>query len=168
MNQSRRVNWPIARKLGKFAVVTGAAWLVASVAMLVLTGPSSGAVAAAATPSSTASAGCHPLSDEKTCYEPGEICRDTDHGLSGVAGDGKAIICEDNDGWRWEPLAGPAAPTASASPSATTSAPAGAPATGGGTGPGGSGRLAAAGGAIMVVGAGLVFLSRRRGRRMPV
>ena len=49
------------------------------------------------------SAGCSPLSDEGTCYEPGEYCRDADHGTSGVAGDGKAITCEDNDGWRWEP-----------------------------------------------------------------
>jgi hypothetical protein len=23
--------------------------------------------------------------------------------MSGVAGDGEAITCEDNDGWRWEP-----------------------------------------------------------------
>ena len=29
-------------------------------------------------------------------------CRDDDHGASGVAGDGEAITCEDNDGWRWE------------------------------------------------------------------
>ena len=47
--------------------------------------------------------GCYPLSDEGTCYEPGEYCRDSDHGSSGVAGDGEAITCEDNDGWRWEP-----------------------------------------------------------------
>ena len=49
------------------------------------------------------SASCHPLSNEGTCYEPGEFCRDSDHGASGVAGDGEKIICEDNDGWRWEP-----------------------------------------------------------------
>jgi hypothetical protein len=48
-------------------------------------------------------ASCYPLSDENTCYEPGEYCRDSDHGKSGVAGDGKAIICEDDDGWRWAP-----------------------------------------------------------------
>ena len=48
-------------------------------------------------------AGCYPLSNEGTCYEPGEYCRKTDHGASGIAGDGKAITCEDNDGWRWEP-----------------------------------------------------------------
>ena len=44
------------------------------------------------------------LSNEGTCYEPGEFCRTTDHGKTGVAGDGKAIKCEDNDGWRWEPV----------------------------------------------------------------
>jgi hypothetical protein len=50
-----------------------------------------------------APAGCHPLSDEGTCYEPGEYCRDSDHGVTGVAGDGKTITCEDSDGWQWEP-----------------------------------------------------------------
>jgi hypothetical protein len=54
-------------------------------------------------PAAATSAGCRPLSDEDTCYEPGEYCRDADHGASGIAGDGKAITCEDNDGWRWEP-----------------------------------------------------------------
>ena len=55
-------------------------------------------------PASSAPASCSPISDEGTCYEPGEYCRDDDHGTSGVAGDGKAITCEDNDGWRWEPV----------------------------------------------------------------
>ena len=62
--------------------------------------------APATTPASTAAttpAGCTPLSNEGTCYEPGEYCRNVDHGASGVAGDGEAITCEDNDGWRWEP-----------------------------------------------------------------
>ena len=49
-------------------------------------------------------AACYPLSSKGTCYEPGEYCSDADHGLTGIAGDGEAIICEDNDGWRWEPL----------------------------------------------------------------
>jgi hypothetical protein len=48
-------------------------------------------------------AGCTPKTDAGNCYEPGEFCRDSAHGASGVAGDGKAIRCEDNDGWRWEP-----------------------------------------------------------------
>jgi hypothetical protein len=50
-----------------------------------------------------AKAGCHPLSNSGTCYEPGEFCRKSDHGANGVAGDGKSITCENNDGWRWEP-----------------------------------------------------------------
>jgi len=54
-------------------------------------------------PVSAAPASCTPISDEGTCYEPGEYCRDDDHGASGVAGDGERITCEDNDGWRWEP-----------------------------------------------------------------
>jgi cytoskeletal protein RodZ len=53
--------------------------------------------------SSTGSSSCSPISDEGTCYEPGEYCRDDDHGASGTAGDGGSITCEDNDGWRWEP-----------------------------------------------------------------
>ncbi|HWD09223.1 MAG TPA: hypothetical protein VHA57_09025 [Actinomycetota bacterium] len=47
---------------------------------------------------------CTPLSDSGTCYEPGEYCRTSDHGEQGVAGDGKTIVCEDNNGWRWEPV----------------------------------------------------------------
>jgi hypothetical protein len=58
----------------------------------------------AAQPSAaSAPTGCYPISDEGTCYEPGEYCRDDDHGMTGVAGDGETITCEDNDGWRWEP-----------------------------------------------------------------
>jgi len=54
-------------------------------------------------PTHSAAPSCYPLSDEGTCYEPGEYCRDSDHGVTGVAGDGEQITCEDNDGWRWEP-----------------------------------------------------------------
>ena len=54
-------------------------------------------------PAAAAPAGCYPLSNEGTCYEPGEYCRNADHGVSGMAGDGEAITCEDNNGWRWEP-----------------------------------------------------------------
>jgi hypothetical protein len=56
-----------------------------------------------APPAAAAPAGCYPLSNEGTCYEPGEYCRNADHGVSGMAGDGEAITCEYNDGWRWEP-----------------------------------------------------------------
>jgi len=58
--------------------------------------------APAAAPSTPSS--CYPLTNGGNCYEPGEYCRNSDHGTSGVAGDGKRIICEDNDGWRWEPV----------------------------------------------------------------
>lgn len=54
-------------------------------------------------PTTLAPASCHPLTDGGKCYEPGEYCRVSDHGSTGVAGDGKTITCEDNDGWRWEP-----------------------------------------------------------------
>ncbi len=54
-------------------------------------------------PTPTKPTACHPLSSSGNCYEPGEYCSDADHGMSGVAGDGEAIVCEDNHGWRWEP-----------------------------------------------------------------
>jgi len=52
----------------------------------------------------TTPATCFPLTNGGNCYEPGEYCRNSDHGMSGVAGDGEKIICADNDGWRWEPI----------------------------------------------------------------
>ncbi|MCW2497976.1 hypothetical protein [Jatrophihabitans sp.] len=55
-------------------------------------------------PSSPPPAGCYPLTNSGNCYEPGEYCRSSDHGVTGVAGDGEAIRCEDNNGWRWEPI----------------------------------------------------------------
>jgi hypothetical protein len=54
-------------------------------------------------PSAAPPSGCYPKTNSGNCYEPGEFCRTTDHGMSGIAGDGEAIICEDNNGWRWEP-----------------------------------------------------------------
>lgn len=47
---------------------------------------------------------CTPLTNGGNCYEPGEFCRNSDHGVSGVAGNGERIRCEDNNGWRWEPI----------------------------------------------------------------
>jgi phosphatidylserine/phosphatidylglycerophosphate/cardiolipin synthase-like enzyme len=47
--------------------------------------------------------GCHPRTSSGNCYEPGEYCSEADHGKSGIAGNGEPIVCEDNDGWRWEP-----------------------------------------------------------------
>jgi cardiolipin synthase len=50
--------------------------------------------------------GCYPTTSSGNCYEPGEFCSNSDHGISGVAGDGEAIICENKNGWRWEPKNG--------------------------------------------------------------
>jgi surface rod structure-forming protein G len=60
-------------------------------------------VAPAQTTTTPASPSCYPLTNGGNCYEPGEYCRTSDYGTSGVAGDGESITCEDNDGWRWEP-----------------------------------------------------------------
>jgi hypothetical protein len=65
--------------------------------------PGGPAPAQSTQPAAATPAGCYPLSNEGTCYEPGEYCRNADHGASGIAGDGEAITCEDNNGWRWEP-----------------------------------------------------------------
>jgi len=46
---------------------------------------------------------CYPTTSSGNCYEPGEFCPHADAGMSGIAGNGEAIICEDNNGLRWEP-----------------------------------------------------------------
>jgi cytoskeletal protein RodZ len=55
--------------------------------------------AAAAAP-----AECTPKTNAGNCYKAGEFCRTADRGTTGIAGNGEAIKCEDNDGWRWEPV----------------------------------------------------------------
>lgn len=49
-------------------------------------------------------ASCYPKTNSGNCYEPGEFCRTSDHGMTGIAGNGERIVCEDNNGWRWEPV----------------------------------------------------------------
>jgi cardiolipin synthase A/B len=51
---------------------------------------------------SPAPAACHPRTSSGHCYEPGEFCSQAEHGMSGIAGDGEAIVCENRGGWRWE------------------------------------------------------------------
>ena len=53
-------------------------------------------------PTTVASAGCYPIDDEGGCYEPGEYCRDDNHGATGRAGNGDTITCEYDNGWYWE------------------------------------------------------------------
>lgn len=103
MSQSRRTEWRVVQKHGRFAVVTGAAWLVASFALLVLIGASSGAAAAAATtvtPDQAAPASsCSPLSESSgKCYNAGEFCPSADLYMSGVAMNGTPIACEPEPG----------------------------------------------------------------------
>lgn len=86
------------------------------------TAPAMGSQPAAA----TGPGGCHPLTNAGGCYEPGEFCRTTDHGVTGLAGNGETIKCEDANGWRWEPIAAPPAPgptRTSRSPSRTPTPP---------------------------------------------
>lgn len=57
----------------------------------------------AKSPTTTTPSGCYPIDDEGGCYEPGEYCRDDDHGTTGRAGDGATIVCDDRNGtWYWE------------------------------------------------------------------
>jgi hypothetical protein len=76
---------------------------------------------AAAGQALAATTGCHPLTDEGTCYEPGDYCRTSDHDATGVAGDGEAITCEYRNGWRWEPTSAPAAPNPASQPTVAPS-----------------------------------------------
>ena len=56
-----------------------------------------------AVPAPSTAASCYPLTNSGRCYEPGEYCRKADYGTSGVAGNGEKIVCENKNGWRWEP-----------------------------------------------------------------
>lgn len=48
-------------------------------------------------------AGCTPLSNAGNCYKIGQFCAERFHGSTGVSGDGRRMVCRDNNGWRWEP-----------------------------------------------------------------
>jgi hypothetical protein len=54
-------------------------------------------------PPASAQRACTPLTNGGNCYSPGEYCRTSDHGVTGVAGNGESIVCAYNNGWRWEP-----------------------------------------------------------------
>jgi cardiolipin synthase A/B len=62
-----------------------------------ITGPTS------TSSTSAGSSACYPLDNDGACYEPGEYCRDDDHGTTGRAGNGSTITCEDDNGWFWKP-----------------------------------------------------------------
>jgi hypothetical protein len=86
---------------------------------------STGSTGTAGTPGSTGNTGtgpggCYPLSNEGTCYEPGEYCRASDAGTTGLAGDNESIVCTQNDGLRWEPTTTTYYPTTTLPPPTTT------------------------------------------------
>ena len=62
--------------------------------------PTTTTTTAAPAPTPT-SAGCY-IDPEGNCYRAGEYCPDSLHGQT-VQGESGPIICEDNNGWRWEP-----------------------------------------------------------------
>ena len=64
---------------------------------------SSGSGGSSGSGSSGSSGGCYPTASSGNCYEPGEFCPHADAGMHGMAGDGEAIVCENNNGLRWEP-----------------------------------------------------------------
>ena len=91
---------------------------------------------------------CYPTTNSGGCYKPGETCRTSDHGAPGEAADGTQMICQDNNGWRWEPVSGTA------------------PATGGGGTAGFRGALLLGlGVAVLLAGAGNLAYRRRLTRK---
>jgi len=103
-------------------------------------------------------ASCYPTTSNGDCYQPGQYCPKSDYGATGVAGDGTQIICQYNNGWRWEPVYG-TTPSASPFPSA-------APATGGGGTAGfQDGLLLGLGVAALLAGAGSLAYRRRLTRK---
>ena len=69
----------------------------------VTTAPAPGPAPAPSPSAAPPPASCYPTTSSGNCYEPGEFCPAADAGMRGVAGNGEAIICEDNNGLRWEP-----------------------------------------------------------------
>ena len=57
----------------------------------------------ASSATAVASQTCTPKTSAGNCYQAGEFCRTSDHGAAGYTAAGGKILCEDNDGWRWEP-----------------------------------------------------------------
>jgi hypothetical protein len=63
------------------------------------------APAAPPTTAPPAAPACSPVASTGNCYEPGEFCPAKYHGMSGIAGDGKAITCSyypSSGTWHWK------------------------------------------------------------------
>ena len=65
--------------------------------------PTPTGAAAPTTAAPAPQAGCYPRASSGNCYQPGEFCPHADAGMSGIDSNGNQIICENNNGLRWEP-----------------------------------------------------------------
>jgi hypothetical protein len=65
--------------------------------------PTPTAAAPPTTAAPPAPSGCYPRASSGNCYQPGEFCPQADAGMSGIDSNGNPIICENNNGLRWEP-----------------------------------------------------------------
>ena len=100
------------RELGIFTSVAGVVALLNTTLSSDISGgqrqgasnpaPTTATSTASVPPTSTGSA-CYPKDNEGTCYEPGQYCRDDDHGATGRARNGDPITCDYKNGWHWEP-----------------------------------------------------------------
>lgn len=93
---------------GSYVLDADHGWLeIHPVSKLTVTGhavPAPAPTIQAPPPSPSAPSGCSPKTSSGNCYEPGEFCSTAEHGETGVAGDGKAIKCENTDPgstWHW-------------------------------------------------------------------
>jgi hypothetical protein len=89
---------------GSVRTYQGTYWVTHGVITRFDVAPSSAAPPPPPPSSAAPAAGCHPLTPSGHCYEPGEYCPTADAGQTGVAGDGKTIVCVLESGrYHWHP-----------------------------------------------------------------
>ena len=90
---------------GSVRTYQGTYWVTHGVITRFDVAPSSAAPPPPPPSSAVPAAGCHPLTPGGHCYEPGEYCPTADAGQTGVAGDGKTIVCVLESGrYHWHPV----------------------------------------------------------------
>lgn len=96
------------RVTGSYVLDADHGWMeIHPVSKITVTGHAAVATPAPSSPApatTAAAAGCYPKTPSGGCYEPGEFCSKAEHGETGVAGDGKTILCRDigYTTWHWE------------------------------------------------------------------
>jgi hypothetical protein len=90
---------------GSVRTYQGTYWVTHGIITRFDVAPSSAAPPPPPPSSAAPAAGCHPLTPSGHCYEPGEYCPTADAGQTGVAGDGKTIVCVLESGrYHWHPV----------------------------------------------------------------